>query len=219
MTHSTQNLDVQCLCGKLRGIAKDVSARHINHCVCYCDDCQMFAHFLDQAERVLDNYGGTQIFQMSPRHFEITTGQQHLACVRLRPKGLYRWFAQCCNTPLANSLTPNIPFIGLINPVLQQATEANVGPVKLRIYGRFARGDASSVGAHPKAPILGILAALGRLLGNRLRGDNKRNALFDPESGQPRVKPQTLTIDELEQLIQIQQQWVAATPTSSVDAY
>ncbi|MFK7956812.1 MAG: DUF6151 family protein [Lysobacterales bacterium] len=215
----TQDLDVQCACGRLRGIAKNVSAKNVNHCVCYCDDCQLFAHFLDKADRVLDDYGGTQIFQMSPRHFEFTAGQENLACVRLKPKGLYRWYARCCNTPLANTVTSDLPFIGLINPVLKQATEANVGPVKLRVHGRFARGDASAVGAHPKAPISGILAVLGRLLRNRLRGDKKRNALFDPNSGRPRVEPHTLAPEDLEQLIQARKCWMAAAPGTPLDAY
>ena len=63
------NLPVRCFCGKLQGIAHDVSPDVGNHVACYCDDCQSFQHALGQAERVLDANGGTDIYQMSPKTF------------------------------------------------------------------------------------------------------------------------------------------------------
>ena len=50
----TQDLEVRCECGKLRGMATDLEPASVNRAVCYCDDCQSFAHFLGRADDVLD---------------------------------------------------------------------------------------------------------------------------------------------------------------------
>jgi hypothetical protein len=61
---SAMELDLRCSCGRVRGIARDVAPSTINHCSCYCDDCQAFAHFLGRADAILDAHGGTEIAQM-----------------------------------------------------------------------------------------------------------------------------------------------------------
>jgi hypothetical protein len=55
------SLPLRCRCGRVRGIAGDVSPSSGFRFVCYCGDCQAFAHFLDRAD-VLDAAGGTDIF-------------------------------------------------------------------------------------------------------------------------------------------------------------
>ena len=59
------DLPLRCRCGRMRGVAIDVSPSTGLRFVCYCKDCQAFAHFLERAD-VLDPAGGTDIFQMPP---------------------------------------------------------------------------------------------------------------------------------------------------------
>ena len=88
------------------------------HVICYCADCQTFARHLGQSETALDADGGTEIFQTLPDAVRITRGADSLALLRLGPKGLMRWYAGCCNTPIANTLANprTLPFIGMILP-------------------------------------------------------------------------------------------------------
>jgi len=71
-----------------------------NRCVCYCRDCQAFAHFLGKVDAILDERGGSEIIQVLPRNLTFTQGIELLACMRLTEKGLLRWYAACCNTPI-----------------------------------------------------------------------------------------------------------------------
>lgn len=90
----------------------------INKCVCYCADCQAFAHFLNR-NKILDKLGGTNILQTIPKNVTFTEGTENLACMRLTPNGLLRWYAACCNTAIGNT-SPNfkISIVGLIHNCL-----------------------------------------------------------------------------------------------------
>ncbi len=212
----TSNLSVQCTCGKLKGEAKELSPQAVNRAVCYCDDCQSFAHFLGRPDDILDTLGGTEVYQLSPRHFNITEGDEYLACVRLKPKGLHRWYASCCHTPLANTMNGAIPFVALINPCLIGATEETVGPVKMRVFGRYAKGDASAVGAHPKAPMGTVFNILFKLIGRRVRGHHREHDLFDAKSASPRVQPKVLEASRLAEIEAARDRW---TPSGSRGTY
>ena len=48
-THSS-DLPIRCTCGALRGVLREPSRDTGNRCVCYCDDCQSFAYFLERAD-------------------------------------------------------------------------------------------------------------------------------------------------------------------------
>ena len=58
--------------------------------VCYCYDCQAFAHFLVKSEEILDDRGGSEVIQVLPSNVTLTEGVEALACVRLTAKGLLR---------------------------------------------------------------------------------------------------------------------------------
>ena len=133
---------IQCTCGKFAGTARSLSPAEVNHAVCYCDDCQSFAHFLGRADDVLDEHGGTEVYQVSPARVAIDQGIDHLACVRLRPKGLYRWYSACCNTPIANTVSGKIPFVGLIHTfmVKQPDYAKAVGPIRCAFFPDSATG-------------------------------------------------------------------------------
>ncbi|MEM7501601.1 MAG: DUF6151 family protein [Pseudomonadota bacterium] len=197
----TQCIPLRCACGKLKGSAADVDGGQGNHIVCYCDDCQAFQHFLGQADAVLDAHGGTRIFQMSPGKVEFTEGSDQLACMRLGPKGVVRWYAACCNTPIGNTLaTPALPFVGLICACMdlgagEASFEQALGPLKCGVHGRFALGTPIGVALHDSASISFVASFLAKSLRWKLRGDHKRSPFF-VGNGALRATPQVLTKPE-----------------------
>jgi len=192
------DLPIRCFCGSFEGLAVGISPAVGNHVVCHCDDCQTYQHALGQAERVLDAHGGTAIFQLSPARLRLTSGRSRLACLRLKPGGLIRWYADCCNTSLGNTLaTRGLPFVGIVEACLATGSDAEtlgrtLGPAK-GVHGRHAIGERDDLEVHPTAPPSMLLRLAGRFIGWRLRGDHRRSPLFDAATGRPVVAPRVLT--------------------------
>jgi hypothetical protein len=210
----SSELTIGCSCGAFSGVARDVSARSVNRVVCYCDDCQLFAHFLGRADEVLDARGGTDILQMSPACLRIDAGSEKLACMRLTPKGIVRWYASCCRAPIGNTVAAaHVPFVGLIRACADRGEEVRsvdvkVGPVRSRIFGRFARGGRGEPGTKEGISLPSMLRFGGMILKWRFRGDHKRSPFFDPHSGQPTATPQVLSADELRDLRAARSRWL-----------
>ncbi|MEZ4217733.1 MAG: DUF6151 family protein [Myxococcota bacterium] len=210
-----RELPIGCDCGALRGALVGASARRGNRVVCYCDDCQAYAHHLGCAARALDAYGGTEVFQTSPANVVLRDGLSHLACLQLRPAGLLRWYASCCRSPLGNTLArPGVPFVGLVvrtlaapaggagpdaagAPALAPDVDAALGPVRGAIFGKFARGGAPLRDARARPPLGLVARSVALLAAARLRGDHVRSPFFDAGRGAPVVAPCVLHPDEL----------------------
>ena len=206
------DLNVRCSCGRFSGVARGIDGGVGNHGKCYCDDCQLFQHFLGKANDVLDEHGGTQIFQMSPLRFEITSGEEHLAVLQLRPDGLCRWYSGCCNTPIGNTMgTSGVPFVGVVTACLQptpgESLDAALGPLRFRIHGRYARGDVRAIGVHERAPLSAILRMVVKLASWRLHGDHKRSPFFKAD-GTLKVDPKVLSPEELQGAEQLRASWI-----------
>src|SRR5450432_3257521 len=111
---------LQCRCGTLRGLVDEPQSA--NRVVCYCKDCQAFAHFLGRDSEILDELGGSEVIQTLPKNVTFTQGVESLACIRLTEKGLLRWYAKCCNTPVGNTLGAyKMSFIGLVHTCLESS--------------------------------------------------------------------------------------------------
>ena len=188
----TTDVPIRCSCGSLRGVARGVSRSAGNRYVCYCDDCQSFAKYLGRADEILDAHGGTDIFQMSPARLEITEGGNRLACVRLTPNGILRWYTDCCKTPIGGTLpTRQVPFIGLIHSCMNtegKSRDETLGPVRAGVNGRYATGDRTEINAHDRTPLSVRFRVSRKLLWWRLRGDHNRSPFFD-DTGAPMVVP------------------------------
>lgn len=186
------DMQISCTCGRLQGVARAVSGSVGNRLICYCDDCQSFAEFLGRADEILDAHGGTDIFQMSPADLEFANGVENLACMRLTPNGLLRWYADCCKTPIGNTLpTHQLPFVGLIHlcmAVGKQSLDNVIGPVRAGVHGKFARGDRAEISAHDRASLIVLARMFRKLFWWRLKWDHKRTPFFD-ESGTPVAAP------------------------------
>jgi hypothetical protein len=196
------NLPLECACGAVHWVAREVSASRGNHVLCYCDDCQAFAHALGSAERVLDANGGSEIFQISPARIEFSAGREQLACLRLRPNGLVRWHTRCCRTPVGNTLASRqVPFVGLVlcrarSEPERRAREAALGPVRGAFNAKFAVGDRSQLAAYERVPVPLFARLLRIMVGARLRGEHARSPFFSA-AGEPVSPPHVLSADEL----------------------
>ncbi len=171
----------RCRCGEVRGTVANASRRNVNRVICYCDDCQAFAHQLGRAD-LLDPYGGSDIIQVAPAALTFTQGQQHIVGLRLSPKGLYRWHTRCCNTPLGNTVGPAIPFVGIEAHGFADP-DATFGKPLGAIQARCAIGTPPGA-AQRIGPAL-LIRALSKVLGWRLRGKAWPHPFFARESGEP----------------------------------
>jgi hypothetical protein len=181
----------------VRGVARGVSPAIGNHCVCYCDDCQAFQKFLGRATDVLDPNGGTDIFQLSPVRLAFTSGADKVACMRLTPKGLARWYASCCNTPIGNTMaTPGIPFVGLVRAFVVEPASDAFGPVLTRVFRQFAVGDRAAIPPDRVPQWRMLLRVMGLMLRWRLHGDHRHSPFFDAATGAPLAKPRVLGAEE-----------------------
>ncbi|WP_102108261.1 DUF6151 family protein [Oceaniglobus roseus] len=152
-----RDLAFSCRCGSLAGVLHDASPRSGCHLICYCADCRAFARHMGVADRLTPG-GGSQLFQALPAKIGITKGAELVACLRLSPKGLHRWYAACCNTPLANTVgTPKVPLAGLWVPLF--ADPAALGPVVTLGFTKMALKEPGA----PKKD-RGLVRMLGGLL-------------------------------------------------------
>jgi Family of unknown function (DUF6151) len=104
------DLPLRCRCGRMRGVASNISPSSGLRFVCYCKDCQAFARFLDRAD-VLDPAGGTDIFHMPPGRVKLTAGTDAL---------------RACASPTRSCVgTPNVAGRRLPTPPLGRASRSS----------------------------------------------------------------------------------------------
>jgi Family of unknown function (DUF6151) len=186
---------LKCRCGTIRGWISN--PRGANRAICYCKDCQAFAHFLGQ-EKILDPQGGTDVIQILPKNLTFTQGIEALACIRLTEKGMFRWYASCCNTPIGNTL-PNfkISFVGLVHNCVEgsdMALRDSSGPVRARVNTQGATGEPKPK-SHGTAAV--IVRLMFMLLKARLDGSYRQTPFFLKDKGTPVVRPRVLSSVEL----------------------
>ncbi|MED5617660.1 DUF6151 family protein [Ideonella sp. BN130291] len=182
-----------CRCGRVRGhvILPTIAAR----AVCYCKDCQAYARFLGQEAAVLDAQGGSDIVATMPSHLRFEQGLDALACLSLTPKGILRWYASCCATPIGN--TPpdrKVHYVGLVHSCLAKPLEPAFGPARVRLNTASATGPVQGT---PVAMGLAILKLMRFMLPARFTARHRDNPFFEADSGRPIVARRVLTPAEL----------------------
>jgi hypothetical protein len=195
-----KNATLQCRCGEVRGSVTNAAPAAANRVVCYCDDCQAFLHRLGRAD-LLDANGGTDIVQIAPASLSFAQGKERIVGLRLTPKGLYRWYASCCGTPLGNTLGPAIPFVGVVAQAFesetQRADDVFARPVGA-IFGKYAVGRAPEGSARFNPRL--IARALRKVLGWRLSGQSWPHPFFGRATRAPSFPVTTLSHQEREAL-------------------
>jgi len=190
-------MQIQCECGQFRAQLENFPRHSPGRLACYCDDCQTYAHHLQRVD-LLDAAGGTEVIPVYPAEFKILQGREVLKCLRLSPKGLYRWYAGCCNTPVG-ATNPGFPWLGLVHRVYSVKDPGYLaralGPIKSRIMGRFAQGTPPS-GTAAKIDFKGFMTVMPFLLKGVLTGKAKPSPFFQQDGRTPIVDPQVLSVQE-----------------------
>ena len=186
-------VDLSCRCGMVKGKLSVVDGSFF-HVHCLCCDCQSFASYLNNEENILDEHGGTELFQTYPVHMEITKGQENIGCVQLREKGLYRWHTTCCNMPLANTMNSSkIPFVGVSAKLIQFSDEREklkvLGPVTMKAFGKYAKGEIPK-DTHFKFPLSYMPKIISFMLKGMLGKKNYPSPFF--KGGEPIAKAKIL---------------------------
>jgi hypothetical protein len=184
---------LQCRCGTIKGCVGNPGSA--NRVVCYCKDCQAFARFLGQERETLDAQGGSEVIQTLPKNVTFTQGVDSLACIRLTDKGMVRWYADCCRTPIGNTLENyKISFIGLLHNCLESSgppLQDSFGPIRTYANPHGAIGE-------PKPKATGMGATLGwvakTIIKARLNGDYRRTPFF--KDGRPIAIPRVISSAE-----------------------
>lgn len=185
-------LSLRCECGRVQGRVE--TEQVYVRAKCYCRDCQAYARWLDRPG-VVDAQGGTDMVAMNPAGVHITSGSEQIACMSLSEKGILRWYAGCCRTPLGN--TPRdakIAYVGVVGMGLSPAREMDEAfgpPGRTVINSGSARGK---VKATPVGFVVGGLRILRNIVGARSRKQGP--TLFFDGEGQPIRKVEVLSAAE-----------------------
>ncbi len=191
------DIELRCRCGQVRGVIRDIDPTHATHCVCMCDDCQAYAKFLG-SEGLVDENGGTDIVQVPHNRLVLTEGRENVACIRLSGKGMHRWYARCCNTPIANTLGPKSVFAGVCRPCMVATSkgepiEVAVGPIAERMQGKFGKGNLPPGTRQTISPRM-MWHAGGRMFRWWLSKSHENSTFF--RDGKPFVQPKVLDAAE-----------------------
>lgn len=186
------SVSVQCRCGQVRGRLEEASPETVNRVVCMCTDCQAFVHHLGR-EDLLDAHGGTDIVQVAPGRLHFHQGNERIVGLRLTPKGLYRFYADCCKTPLGNTVGPALPFVGIVVQAFEHPDET-FGPPIGKIFGKSAIGTPPP--GSEKLSLRMLVRVLRLVLGWRLRGKGWPHPFFDRGAKTPNRPITTLSTSE-----------------------
>lgn len=167
-----------CSCGKVCGRVAPAGPKTGIHLVCHCGDCRAAGRYFGQTDSAQI---GVDMFQTSPDTIQFSSGAEHLAILRLSPKGPLRWYAACCNTPMFNTLSR--PGLAFVTVLLSNTDDPAVfGPVA-------AESFVPQAGGPPKHKNGGrmVMGIMSRLAAARLSGRWKKTPFFDLATGEPRA--------------------------------
>lgn len=183
--------DLTCRCGAVH-LHVDVPRRSAGtRVVCHCRDCQTAARVLSAEDRLVAG-AGTDIWQTTPDRLHIFKGRENLRILRLSPKGVKRWHAVCCDTPMMNTLDNlKLPFVGFVLGPSDDSRDGVIGPV----FGHAFTKSAPAGSGGPDKDINFARTGLGvvtRMIGAYLTGRARKNPLL--ESPEPPVR--VLSLEE-----------------------
>ncbi|MDU9004814.1 DUF6151 family protein [Sedimentitalea todarodis] len=172
----TASTTFSCSCGKMRGRVAPAGPKTGTHLICHCRDCRAAARHLGHPDTAQN---GVDLFQTSPDTIKFESGTEHLAILRLSPKGPLRWYASCCRTPMFNTLSrPGLAFVTVL--VANTDVPAVFGPVVAQGFVPQAGGPAK----HKNGARM-VMSILSRLIAQRVSGRWKKTPFFDLASGEP----------------------------------
>ena len=188
----SDTLTFGCRCGSVRG-ELDTRAPAPIRCICYCRDCQAQARHFGVEDVFMDAHAGIEIVQVASGNISVVKGLDQVEALRLTPRGVYRFYAGCCGTPLFSTApAESWPVSGMPAAVMDAdaATRERVfGPVE------FVPFKSGMVGVAPKRK--GVVRQMARLLG-QMRAAKRMGRAGSPvwKDGEPVVDPRLITEEE-----------------------
>jgi hypothetical protein len=183
----------QCRCGAFAG---EISPGPVLHAVCYCRDCRAYAIHLGQ-QAALDGLGGTEVVATQARFVRFTRGTPRLACLSLSERGVLRWYAGCCRTPIANTTRDwRLPYVGFVHTCLQKPLESSFPSVQMHVNTKSAKGEVPV----RRMQLFTLLGFMPRLLMARFTGSYRQTPFFTAE-GTPVARVEVLTPAERERAL------------------
>ena len=173
-------LSLKCHCGNIQGEITQVTPKSGSRAVCYCRDCQAFAKQLGKASEVLNEFGGTEVYQVTPAQIKIHRGVEHIGRLKLTAQGIDRWYASCCNTPMGNTTKASMPFVSVIANFIvdDNYVVAKVGPILGSINIKDALGRIPQAQLGLRSPRRLVLIVLFKLLRWKLLGKHKPHPFY-----------------------------------------
>ena len=178
------NHRLQCQCGALRG--------HVSHThravrgVCYCKDCRAYSHHLGNELTTHDSLGGAEFVATQSKYVSFADGLQNLACLSLSEKGLLRWYAKCCRTPIGNTARSwKVPYVGLVHSCLKSdpaAFERSFPRVEMRVYTGSAKQAPPGMGLRTMVALAGFIP---QVMASGINGTYKQTPFFGAPAGLP----------------------------------
>jgi hypothetical protein len=180
------NHPFQCRCGALNGLLSQ--PHRALRGVCYCKDCRAYAHHLGAASGTHDCLGGAEFVAAQAQHVSFISGVEQLACLSLTEKGLLRWYARCCNTPICNTARHwKVPYVGLIGACLKTdpvAFERSFPCVQMRVNTGSAKQAPPSMRLSTVVSLAGFIP---RVMLSSISGAYRKTPFFDQGRGAPVV--------------------------------
>ncbi|MFV1441309.1 DUF6151 family protein [Phaeobacter sp. JH20_36] len=185
-------LSFACDCGQIRGALSPEARKAGTRVVCFCADCRANELYHNQPDPAP---GPVDLFQVNPDGVTFHQGQDLLRVMRLSPKGLLRWYAGCCGTPMANTLAkPTLPFAGMRSD--RFADPSALGKVRARAFVPKAGKQPRTEGAARM-----VISLLSRMISARLSGRWKETPFFDIASGAPISEPEVISKEARAELL------------------
>ncbi len=180
-------LTFACTCGALHGHITPRGVRFGTHVGCYCHDCRAAQLYFKQPDPAP---GPVDILHTSPEEIRIERGLKYLAAMQLGPNGMLRWYAKCCDAPLATTpQTAKLPFAGFI--VERLSDTAPLGPITT--LGFVPQPDGKQRHERLRFAIFGFLR---RVLTSRLTGRWKASQFFLADTAKPAITPTILSKEQ-----------------------
>jgi hypothetical protein len=162
--------------------------------ICYCTDCQTYAHFLGLPDGMLDMQGGTEIVAVQPMQVSFKRGWEYVECMSLSDRGTLRWYTSCCKTPIGN-MPRDIrrSHLGLVHTCLDSegsSLDATFGPVTMTVHSSGTKTETRrKTGTAFASAVLRYLALRAW---SRISGSYRVNPFLAGPSGDPVARPRNL---------------------------
>lgn len=193
------SLEFSCICGAVSGSVENATPKDGDYVYCHCSDCQSVPRHLGCEQRILEDHGGTALYQSRCGSLKIKSGRDKLAGLHMTDKPTLRWYAGCCNTPMFNTYqNGRIPYVTTLLANCDEEGRARLGNPIGHLFLEDAPGDTSTL--NPLSMNKLLRRFFPRMLKDIFSGDRRKCPLFDGSTNEPIAAPRRLTSAEREAL-------------------